>query len=274
MHTLANQSLIGLERASVIHRLETQIAEQNRLSQFSQALNFTIELDVLLELIYINFQRLLGVEDFFIVLRGPNSGRLYKLYHVENDERLPEMEGRDKFVVDSDIDKVVSSAQRVVKEDENGRLWLGAPLNAGADTIGAIYTFFQDPNTIVPERQQYLFSVFADQAATALERMETNRRLQERAKQLEIINQLTFSLTSTIELESLLELILDKAMELLNTESGTFMIAIPDTGELEFKVVRGPASENLVGTRFACGHRLGGDGRTNWAYRHCQWGAR
>ncbi len=258
VNTLAVQSLIGLERANVIRRLETQIAEQNRLSQFSQALNFTIEMDVLLELIYINFQRLLGIEDFFIVLRSPNSGRLYKLFHIENDERLHEEEGRDQFVVDPDIDKVVSTAQRMVKKDENGRTWLAAPLNAGADTIGVIYTFFRDPNAVVPERQQYLFSVFSDQAATALERMETNRRLQERAQQLEIINELTISLTSTIELDALLELILDKAMELLNTEAGTFMVAIPDTGELEFKVVRGPASENLVGTRLPVGTGLAG----------------
>ena len=258
VNSLANQSLIGLERASVIHRLENQIAEQNRLSQFSQALNFTIDMDVLLELIYINFQRLLGIEDFFIILRDTHSGRLYKLFHIENDERLPEMEGRDKFVKDPDIKKVVSSAQRVVKTDDSGCIWLGAPLNAGADTIGAIYTFFRDPDAIVPERQQQLFSVFTDQAATALERMETNRRLQERAQQLEIINELTFSLTSTIELEPLLELILDKAMELLNTEAGTFMIAVPDTGELEFRVVRGPASENLIGTRLPVGTGLAG----------------
>ncbi len=258
VHSLANQSLIGLERASVIRRLETQVAEQNRLSQFSQALNFTIEMDVLLELIYINFQRLLGIDDFFIVLRDVHSGRLYKLFHIEEDERLLEEEGQDKFVSDPDIKRVMSKAQRMVKNDENGRIWMGAPLNAGADTIGVIYTFFRNPDTVVPERQQQLFSVFVDQAATALERMETNRRLQERAQQLEIINQLTLSLTSTIELESLLELILDKAMELLNTEAGTFMIAVPDTGELEFKVVRGPASENLMGTRLPVGTGLAG----------------
>jgi signal transduction histidine kinase len=88
--------------------------------------------------------------------------------------------------------------------------------------------------------------------------METNRRLQERAQQLEIINELTISLTSTIELEALLELILDKAIALLNTEAGTFMVAIPDTGELEFKVVRGPASAHLVGTRLPVGTGLAG----------------
>lgn len=256
--SLADQSLIGLERANVIRRLETRVAELDMLSQFSQALNFTIDFDALLELVFTNFQRLLGIDDFFISLRDRATKQIYTVFYLENGDRFEEKEGVDQVVTDPHIHQVVSTGQMVVKEDDYGRSWIAAPLNAGADTLGAIHTFYRDPDHKIRARQQQLFTVFADRAATALDRIETSRHLKERAQQMEIMNQVTFSLASTKEVEPLLELILDKAMELLDTEAGTFMISVEESGELEFRVTRGPAGADLVGQRLPLGAGLAG----------------
>ena len=256
--SLVDQSLIGLERANVIRRLEARVAELDMLSQFSQALNFTIDFDALLELVFTNFERLLGIEDFFISLKEPITKQIYTVFYLEEGERYVEKEGPDKVVTDPTIHQVVNMGQMVVKEDEDGRSWIAAPLNAGADTLGAIHTFYRDPVRKIRARQQQLFTVFTDRTATALERIETNNRLQERAQQLEIMNQVTFSLASKKELDPLLELILDKAMELLDTEAGTFMISRQEDGELEFRVARGPSSNGLVGRRLPLGAGLAG----------------
>lgn len=256
--SLVDQSLIGLERANVIRRLETRVAELDMLSQFSQALNFTIDFDALLELVFTNFQRLLGIDDFFISLRDKATKQIYTVFYLENGERYEDKEGPEKVVMDPSIHQVVNMGQMVVKEDEDGRSWIAAPLNAGADTLGAIHTFYRDPTHKIRARQQQLFTVFADRTATALERIETNKRLQERAEQLEIMNQVTFSLASTKELDPLLELILDKAIELIDTEAGTFMISRQEDGELEFRVARGPSSDGLVGRRLPLGAGLAG----------------
>ena len=256
--SLVDQSLIGLERANVIRRLETRVSELDMLSQFSQALNFTIDFDALLELVFINFQRLLDIDDFFISLRDKATKQIYTAFYLEKGERYEEKEGKDKVVTDPAIHQVMSMGQMVVKEDEYGRSWIAAPLNAGADTIGAIHTFYRDPSQKIRARQQQLFTVFADRTATALERIETNAELKQRAEQLEIMNKVTFSLASNKELEPLLELILDTAMELLDTEAGTFMITRDEDGELEFKVARGPTSGGLVGRRLTLGTGLAG----------------
>ena len=256
--SLADQSLIGLERANVIRRLETRVSELDMLSQFSQALNFTIDFDALLELVFTNFQRLLGIDDFFISLRDEATKQIYTVFYLENGERFEDKEGPAQVVTDPHVHQVMSMGQMVVKEDEHGRSWIAAPLNAGAETLGAIHTFYRDPAHKIRARQQQLFTVFADRTATALERVATNRRLQERAQQLEIMNEVTFSLASTKEVDPLLELILNKAMELLDTEAGTFMISVPESGELEFRVARGPASDGLVGRRLPLGAGLAG----------------
>ena len=256
--SLVDQSLIGLERANVIRRLETRVSELDMLSQFSQALNYTIDFDILLELVFTNFQRLLDIDDFFISMRDKATKQIYTIFYLEEGERYEEKEGPEHVVTDPTIHQVINLGQMVVKEDEHGRSWIAAPLNAGADTIGSIHTFYRDPTQKIRARQQQLFTVFADRTATALERIETNARLQERAEQLEIMNEVTFSLASTKDLDPLLELILDKAMELLDTEAGTFMITREADGELEFRVARGPASDGLVGRRLPLGAGLAG----------------
>ena len=258
LSSLADQSLIGLERANVIRRLEARIAELDLLSQFSQHLNFTIEFDDLLELAYINYERLLGLDNFVVSWRDPGTGRVYTAFHVEGGERIHRLEGRDKIVQNPHILQVMQTGQMLVAEDEDGYSWIVAPLNAGADTLGAIHTRYYEPESTLLRREEQLFGVFADRTAVALDRLQTRKELEERAQQLEIINEVTISLAATLELEPLLDLILDKAIELLDTEAGTFMLMIEDTGELEFRVVRGPTSQDLLGTRLPIGTGLAG----------------
>jgi signal transduction histidine kinase/transcriptional regulator with GAF, ATPase, and Fis domain len=257
LSALADQSQIGLERANVMRRLETRIAELDQLSQFSQALNFTIDLDVLLELVFTNYQRLLGTLNFFVALRDVATYQLYPAFCVENGERLPEREGRHLTVTESQVHGVATTGQAYYDTDSQGCVWWYAPLNAGAETLGVIYTYF-DNSQHLPSRQKQLFALFADRTAVALDRLHTRQALADRAQQLEIINEVTLSLAATLELEPLLNLIMDKAMELLDTEAGTFMLTIEDTGELEFRVVRGPASEELLGKRLPIGTGLAG----------------
>lgn len=252
---LADQSLIGLERANVVHRLEMRIADLDTLSHFSQALNYTIVLDDLLELVYTNYSRAFAIEDFYIVLRNQYQNALHHVFFLEGGERYPEREGAHNHVTDERVLQVVHTGQMLVAPDAAGT-WIAAPLNAGADSLGAIYTTYH--GALLQERQQQLFSVFADRTAAALERLQTNRKLNDRAQQLEIINEVTLTLAATTNLEQLLNVIVDKAIELLDTEAGTFMLSLEDTGELEFRVVRGPSSEELLGKRLPIGTGLAG----------------
>lgn len=255
---LADQTLIGLERANMVQHLENRIQEQDKLAQFSQALNFTIDFDDMQELVSINYERMFDLQDFRIYLHNHETNKVYTAFHLERGERYESREGPDKIVEDPYILQVIQTGQMLIRTTASGHEWIAAPLNAGADTLGVLHGFYRDQQHTLSPRQQQLFMILADQTATALSRLESNRQLRERAMQLEIINEVNFSLASTIELEPLLELILDKAIELLDTEAGTFMVTDLDTGELEFRVVRGPASEGLIGTRLPVGTGLAG----------------
>jgi signal transduction histidine kinase len=256
--SLADHSLIGFERASVVRSLEARVFEQDMLSQFSQALNFTITLDDMMELVFTNYERLFNLHDFFIYLWDADTDQNYTAFYLEDGERDESREGITQIVTDPRILEAFERGQFITGKFETGNAWMMAPLKAGRDTLGVIYTYYRSPDITLRPRQQQLFLTLADQAATALARLETNRQLQARAQQLEIINEVTFSLATTMDLAVLLELILDKAMQLLDTEAGTFMVTDLDNGELEFRVARGPASEGLIGKRLPTGTGLAG----------------
>jgi signal transduction histidine kinase len=257
LNALANQSLIALERVNVIRRYEERVAELTLLSQFSQALNFTISFDDLLELITTNCLRLLETDDFFISLLDRDTGQIYQAFHLEEDERHNEKEGQHHFVTDERVLAVINTGQMIVSEVDDIS-WICAPLNAGADTLGAMYTFHRQPGLRFLERQQQLFSVFSDRVAIALDRLQANEKLKLRATQLQTLNEVIGSLTATLDLDELLELILDKAMALLETEAGAFLLVTGNLGELEFRVARGPTSGGLVGQRLPIGTGLAG----------------
>lgn len=256
--SLADQSLIGFERASVVRRLESRVHEQDLLSQFSQALNFTIELDDMLELVFVNYQRMFDIDDFVIYLIDPDIDQIYTAFYLENGERISEKEDKRRPVTESSILETLESGQYTTGVDATECTWITVPLNAGPATLGVIHAFYREPGVTLNDRQVQMFNILADQTATALARLETNRQLETRAHQLEIINEVTFSLATTMDLAILLELILDKAIQLLDTEAGTFMITDLDTGELEFRVARGPASKGLIGKKLPVGTGLAG----------------
>ncbi len=257
LNSLVNQSLIALERVNVIRRYEEQVSELVLLSQFSQALNFTISFDDLLELIATNCLRLLETEDFFISLRDNDTGQIYRAFHLEKDERLIGKEGLQQIVTDERLLDVINTGQLLVS-NEDGTAWMAAPLNAGAEALGALHTHYRQPEQQFLERQQQLFSVFSDRVAIALDRWQANEKIKSRARQLQSLNEVIRSLTATLDLDELLELILDKAMALLETEAGTFMLVTGHVGELEFRVARGPTSSGLVGQRLPIGTGLAG----------------
>lgn len=256
LDALTDQALIGLERANVVRRLEARITELDTLGRFSQALNFTIELDDLLELIYTNYHRTFEVDAFYIYLLDRETNQTYTAFYLQEGKRYREREGSDRIVTDAAVQNVIETGQ-MVQDTVDGRTRLLAPLNAGPDTLGVIHALSGEHG--FQPRQVQLFTVFADRTAVALDRLFAAQELEVRAHQLEIINEITLSLASTTKLEPLLGLILDKAMALLDTEAGTFMIAHEDTGELEFRVVRGPASEDLLGQRLPVGAGLAGN---------------
>ena len=92
VESLADQSALAIERASVISDLERRVRELNVLSQMSQAVNFTLNYDDLLELIYAQASKVVDTRNFYIILKEPRGDNFSYAFYVENDERETDQE--------------------------------------------------------------------------------------------------------------------------------------------------------------------------------------
>jgi signal transduction histidine kinase len=273
LEALADQSSLALERAQVVSDLERRIAELNVLSQVSQAVNFTLHFDDLLELIYAQSSKVLDTTHFYITLRDENRDELYYAFCVEDNERQPEREGVRWNLAEGLIGQVVWLGQPVRTDDylaecarreaqprrDSHGAWMGVPLNAGASTLGALHVVAPGRDISYDDEQLKVFWAIADQAATAIEKSRYLGEIENHARQLATLNEVSSTITSTLDLQTVLNLIMDKAVAILDAEAASLWITDEEHGELVFKVNLGPAVGSLAGMRLPLGRGIAGE---------------
>lgn len=90
------------------------------------------------------------------------------------------------------------------------------------------------------------------------ERKQIEEVLQQRNRELALINQTTQLLTSTLELDTVLETVLSGLHNLLNIAATSFWLRIPETGELVCQHAIGVGNNTVIGWRLAEGQGLAG----------------
>ncbi|MEK7276732.1 MAG: GAF domain-containing protein [Chloroflexota bacterium] len=272
LEALAAQSGLAVERAQVIAALERRVNELNVLSQVSQAINFSISFDDLLELVYAQAGRVLEVRHFAIVLNEPRTRTLSYAFFVADDERDTSRERKPWQSGSGLAGEVVRTGQpiltndyldecarrRVPPLDRPYHAWLGVPLNSGASTLGAMTIASTDISRTFTDEQLKIFSAIADQAATAIEKARLYERTEERARQLATLNQAAQTITSTLELDPLLKSVLESAVDILNCDAGSLFLIDEETNESVFKVIVGGGGDDLAGLRIPPGRGIVG----------------
>lgn len=273
LESLGDQVALAIERAQVVADLERRVHEMDVLTRVAEGINVTLAFEDILELISAQTNLLLPTKDLQIALLDERGKRLYFAFYVEKDERLPEKEHKNSSGVGVLIEEVVRSSQAVVVENyereclsrgalsnvEGVYAWMGVPLNAGAQTIGAIGLGSRDPLVRYSPAQVELLQAIADLAAGAIVKARLLDETNQRAQQMATLNEVARSLTSTLEMDpDLLRRILQSAVDILDCEAGSLLMVDEQSGELVFEVALGPVGDELVGTRLPPGAGLAG----------------
>ncbi len=261
LESLGSQVAVALEKAYLFSDLERRMTEVDVLRWVGQAVNFTMDVDDLMELIYAQTSRVLNTSNFYIALYNREKETLSLAFYVEEGERLYK---DDEWSVETGLTgEIVRTERPIVTEDYTqeclhrgirpggrpGQAWMGAPLNAGDQVIGVMNVSSFDPAVTYSDEQLQFFSAIADQAAAILDKARLYREMEERAQQLAALNEVGSVITSTLNLQTVLNLIMGKAVELLQAEAGSLVLVDQDTGELVFEVTIGPSSADLLGMR-------------------------
>ena len=265
LESLGSQTAVALEKARLFDDLARRMTEVDVLRWVGQATSFTMDVDDLMELVYAQSSRVLDTGNFYIALHNAETGTLSFAFYVEEGERLYK---DDEWSVDIGLTgEIVRTGRPIVADDymeecarrgvtsggRPGRAWMGVPLNAGDQVIGVMNVSSFDPGVTYSDEQLQIFSAIADQAAAILDKARLYQEMEERAQQLAALNEVGSVITSTLDLSVVLNLIMDKAVELLDAEAGSLVLVDLETGELVFEVTAGPGSADLVGTRLPFG---------------------
>ena len=274
---VVSQLSIATERAQVIGTLQRRVRELDVLSQVGQAVNFTIELDDLLELIYNQTSRLLPVPNFYLVLYEENINRLYFAFFLEGDDRVDSKENVrwipgsglfSEIVRTNNSIRVNNFTEEMKKRDAGldafispGLLsWMGVPLAGGQGILGVMAAGKRGDITGYTEEQFKIFSDVAALAATSLDKANLFNQTRIRQRQLTVLNDISRQLVATeTDVEKLLSIIMTSAVEILNAEAGSLLLNAEDeTGDLEFRVVIGGSGDELLNTRVPKGQGVVG----------------
>lgn len=272
LENLADTASVAIQRVQTVSNLERRVQEMNALTRVSQGVNVTLTFDDVLELIYAQTAQIIPTSHFYITLYNKDNDYYYYGFAVENNERLiprentpfpsnqgiaPEIIRRGRPILTQDYAHECQ-ARGFTPASQGVFAWMGVPLNAGAESIGALSIGSHDPGTVYTRSQLDLLQAIADQTAGAIVKARLLQVTQQRARQLSTLNEVTRQLTSTLELEPLLQNILESAVGILNCEAGTFFLVDPQTSELIFRVTVGPVAKDLVGQRIQPGSGIVG----------------
>jgi signal transduction histidine kinase len=272
LENLADQASVAIGRVQTVVNLERRIQEMNALTRVSQGVNVTLTFNDVMELISAQTGQIIPATEFHVMLYSKDGDYYYYAFCVENHERLEEKEnvplpsnfglGQEVFrrgrpIYTQDYLRECQ-ARNINPAMDNVYAWMGVPLNAGAETIGSLGIGSRNARDIYSKAQLDLLQAIADQTAGAIVKARLLQETQQRAYQLSTLNDLTRQLTSTLELEPLLQNILKNAVSILNCEAGSLFLVDEQTGDLVFNVTVGPVATDLIGQRVPAGSGIVG----------------
>ncbi len=222
-----------------VQELERRVTELGVLNQISQAINFSIRFEDLLELIYAQSSRILDTQNFQILFRETTDSNIRTMFAVKDDERLLEIEGQSLPPGGAGLaGEIIRSGQPILTDEylyecgdrevqtylDDITNFLGVPLNIGARTLGAMIVFNSHEDKTYSQSQLQNFSAIATQAATALEKARLYEETDNNARQLRLLNDVGRSLSESLELDQLANTIVNTAAKLLDVPHGVLYL--------------------------------------------------
>lgn len=243
----------AMERTRVITNLEERVRHLNVLTRVSQGINITIHRDDILELIYAQTTQLIPASDLSILVLDRATQTYVQVFCVRSDERLGTEENK-RVDIENQLEQIVLFSQKPFLTNHFERecakrgiqpytgdlsAWLSVPLLSGAEIIGALSVGRRDLDGVYTRSQVSMLEAIADQVAGALEKSRLLTETERRAQQLSSLNEISRKLTSNLDFNSLLNNILQSAVQILLCDAGVLYLYDESTNELTLQASDG-----------------------------------
>ena len=190
--------------------------ELSTLRRISSTLRSTIDLDKLLPVIQEQVMELLEVNNFYIALYDRQHQELWYPIAVKSGEKQTwarrEISQRltDRVIKEEKPILLTPETQSLLapvglpKSEATPTAWLGVPLISSERTIGCLAVFKLEPGSSFSIDDQDVLTTLSGQVSVAIENALLYQKSQERAQQLETLNNLTGAMAASLNLEEVL----------------------------------------------------------------------
>ncbi len=243
------------------------------LQEFSRALTATLDLSVLLDMLLTRVGDMLHVQRVMVFLieqphdeyvvshsRGVMS-QVTRSVRFSNDDAITDWLREKMLYLESEESGLIT--QSLPQEEQARLLCLGVvlcvPLRVADELIGWLALGPKLSQDLYGRDDLSFLATLADQAAIAIENARLLERTQRRARELALLNEVNQAITSTLDLDGVLNQIMTNVVDILGVEAGSLMLLDEDTEELVFQIALGAAgTEALQHVRLALGQGIAG----------------
>ncbi len=246
--TVVSQAGVAIENALLYKEAQQHAAQLSRLNKISAVMNASLNPEQVLELVAESVIEVVGCDRTAIYLLESESSRSrlllahaqgFKPGHIarskdiavplsDSERKLVMEEGKAVAVADIHDSKAdVSAAALLLAEHESFASYAYVPLRAQKSPIGMLAVYYNQPHQFLQDELD-LLETFANQAALAVVNariyQQVDIQLTRRVEQIVRLADLTRRLTSTLDMETIFELLIDQAMEGCNADTGVLVL--------------------------------------------------
>jgi K+-sensing histidine kinase KdpD len=222
--TLTLVGQYGISRAQ--YQLRKQVDELRSLSVVSQVVSANLNLDALLNMVYLQLSQLLDVENFLVALYADEDNHLeYPLVIRAGQPVKAQVKERHGGLLDHVLQKKEALLVTRDVQFEAGQIgllppmhpvesWLGVPLMSGGRLLGAmVVTSDTTEHQFSPEDLR-LLNIVAASASIAIENAQLYRQQTDRVDEMARLNNILALLTGTLSPETVLDTVISSASTL------------------------------------------------------------
>ncbi len=242
-------------------RTHNEAARLAAIYEISSRLGTTLDLSKLLELVMDSVIDLTNAERGFVMLYNDQTAKLETVGARNFDRETIEKESAE--ISYSVVERAITTGEAVLTSnaqednrfsgftsvvDYQLRSMMCAPLRARGRIIGATYVDNRFLSSVFSQEDLDLLVTFANQAAIAIENArlftQTDQALQRRVEELSVFQQIDQQLNRSLDLDRVLNLALDWAINLTHAENGAIgLFHQGDDIDLEMLARKGEQAE-------------------------------
>ncbi len=256
------------ERKQAEKILEQRAHELQTLYQTSLEVNAQTNLDSLLHAIVQRAASLVGVESGGLYLLQANRQSLklavsYNLPVLPNDITIALGEGLSGRVAQHGEAMVVEDyrtweARLRIFDSSPLRRVLGVPLKAKENVIGVINMVDRTRTGSFSDEEMRLVSLFADQAALAIENARLYENAQRRLNQTLALREIDHAITASVQIQHVLKIALKHVIRELGVDAAVILLYDPREQILRYELGSGFQTDTLQSTHLRLGEGYAG----------------